>query len=376
MNVSISKIILEKHLNNYSSTILLVFDNDGIIHHANDFVKNLTGQQLSGSHLKNVFLSFGPGKPWDDIPQSPTEIRLMNITTLDGNPETYYFRFYLEEELTIAIGELDQKEMQALRKNMINLNTDLSNKTRELQKKNIELEQLNKIKNKFLGIAAHDLRSPLNSILGFCELLTDYSDAFDELKKGEFLDGIRSSANFMLSLINDLLDVTKIEYGALEINLEFIDVNHLFQKVIDVNQMLANKKKINIAFHPLSSPYLFPLDGLRLLQVMNNLLSNAIKFSEPHTEINVSIEDINKKLQVAVSDQGPGIPEEELSMLFKVFSQTSIKSKDGEASSGLGLAICKKIIEKHGGEIKVASRVGHGTTFSFTLPVSERKEKL
>jgi len=112
------------------------------------------------------------------------------------------------------------------------------------------------------------------------------------------------------------------------------------------------------------------------LQVMNNLLSNAIKFSEPHTEINVSIEDINKKLQVAVSDQGPGIPEEELSMLFKVFSQTSIKSKDGEASSGLGLAICKKIIEKHGGEIKVASRVGHGTTFSFTLPVSERKEKL
>ncbi len=375
MNASNPEKFLKEHINNHSSNILLVFDRNSIILNANQFIKNLTGQNLVGAHLEKVFLSFGKTKPWEDIPETPEELRLLNITTTDGNPETYYFRFYKDGEETTAIGELDQREMHALRQSMINLNADLSNKTRELQKKNIELEELNKIKNKFLGIAAHDLRSPLNSILGFCELLTDYNDAFDEYKKGEFLDGIRSSANFMLSLINDLLDVTKIEYGALEINVDFIDINHLFRKVIDVNQMLANKKKIKILFSPLNTAFLYPLDGLRLLQVMNNLLSNAIKFSETGTTVNVNIKEKEEILQVSVADQGPGIPEDELSLLFKVFSKTSIKSSDGESSSGLGLAICKKIIEKHGGEINVMSKVGHGTKFSFTLPVAEKKEK-
>lgn len=249
------------------------------------------------------------------------------------------------------------------------LYNELANLQRELSKKNIELEKLNEEKNRFLGIAAHDLRNPLNAIQMYSEFLSD--EAFDVLtpEQREFVSIIYSSSQFMLRLVNDLLDVAKIESGKLELNLVRTDLIDLIKHNVILNSAMASRKNIRIDFD--SDPDIPEtlIDTAKIEQVLNNLIVNAIKFSSPGGVICVKVSKSDGEVVLSVKDQGPGIPSDEIDKLFKPFQRTSVRSTAGEDSTGLGLAIVRKIITGHKGRVWVESEVGNGSTFYVVLPL-------
>lgn len=228
------------------------------------------------------------------------------------------------------------------------------------------LHALNEQKNKFLGMAAHDLRNPIGGILGYSELLLE--EPLDE-ETATVVRKIQSSSQFMLRLLNDLLDLSQIESGKLELRKEPTDLEALVTQNVELNRILAHKKRITIDLR--SEPGLPPLeiDPAKVEQVLSNLISNAVKYSHPDTTVTVTVERREGDVLVAVRDQGQGIPAEELHKVFQEFQKTSVQSTAGEKSTGLGLAIVQKIVDGHGGRIGVESEVGRGSTFSFTLPV-------
>jgi CheY-like chemotaxis protein/nitrogen-specific signal transduction histidine kinase len=254
---------------------------------------------------------------------------------------------------------------------MTKLNNELAGMQRELFKKNAQLEDLNAQKNQFLGMAAHDLRNPLGVIKSYSELL--FSELGPKIgdEQREFLDIIRSSSNFMLGMVDDLLNVSTIEAGKLELNLESVDILGAVDYNVQLNRVFAERKNIEIEMVKESDVPPMQLDLSKIGQVLNNLLSNAVKYSHPNTQVRVHIRCDDNNLVVAVADQGQGIPAEELGQLFQAFQKTSVKSTAGESSTGLGLMIVRRIVEGHGGRIWVESEVGMGSTFSFSLPVVE-----
>lgn len=248
------------------------------------------------------------------------------------------------------------------------LNNELVTAQRELIKRNIELERLNEIKNQFIGVAAHDLRNPLHIIEGYSQMLLDrlFGDLTPEQHK--FISVIRKNSDFMLKLITDLLYISKIEAGKLQLELEVADLVALLERNVELNRLLAEQKRISILFRREGDFPPLALDAPKIEQVLNNLISNALKFSNPRTTVEVLARGGEGEAVVSVKDEGQGIPADELHRLFIPFENLSVKSTGGEQSTGLGLAIVKRIVEGHKGRIWVESEVGVGSTFYFTLP--------
>jgi two-component system, sensor histidine kinase and response regulator len=250
--------------------------------------------------------------------------------------------------------------------------THLQNRrlTMRLLQANEELRELNKLKNKFLGMAAHDLRNPLAGIQGFSEILAsgDAGEVNDEQK--EYLDIIQECAVFMFSLVDDLLDVAVIESGKFELDLKPGSINDLVQRRVRLVSPMAIKKHLTIRTS-LEDARQVPFDSNRLSQVVDNLLTNAIKFSPPGKTITVSVKEGEAMIEINIRDEGPGISEEEQSRLFGDFQRLSSRPTAGEESTGLGLFISKKIAKAHGGIIRVDSRLGEGSTFTLVLPMDQ-----
>ena len=238
-------------------------------------------------------------------------------------------------------------------------------KSRYLQ----ELIELNELKNKFLGMAAHDLRNPLSIIKGYLELFlsNDLGGLTDDQR--EVLYEMNQTSDVMLGLINDLLDVSAIETGNLQLKRQPTKPSELLQATQKSLRVLARAKSIEIKLDlPISLPIL-QIDQARIKQVLTNLITNAVKYSFAHTVILLSARVFEKEVWISVKDQGQGIPVEEMKHLFKEFSRTSVKPTAGERSIGLGLAITRRIVEAHGGIIWVDSEIGKGSTFTFSLPI-------
>lgn len=239
----------------------------------------------------------------------------------------------------------------------------------ELRAKNEELERLNTLKNQFLGIATHDLRSPLNIILAYsqilltprmCKNLTD--------KQVEMVHSVQTACQFMWRLVNDLLDISTIEAGRLDLSPVPTDLDALLQANVERNRLLAERKDIDVALEVEEGLPELPLDPFKFEQVLNNLLDNAVKFSEAGSTIAVRAKHVGDQVEVSVSDCGPGIASEDVETLFKPFEKKGTGTQ-GEKGTGLGLAIVRKIIEKHQGSIRVESAPGEGATFFVSLPL-------
>lgn len=246
--------------------------------------------------------------------------------------------------------------------------TELENQKKQLVKQNETLKSLNEQKSKFLGIAAHDLRNPIGAINSFSEILLESGNEFPAEEKEEFLTLIKDSSQFSLRLLNELLDISNIERGKLQLEKNIEDIESIVHDTIKINKVFARKKKIKIVKQFQLDQSKIQLDKNKVEQVLHNLLSNAIKYSNPDTTITVSISDKDSMLEISIKDQGVGIPESELSKLFTEFGTTSAKTTANESSTGLGLAIAKKIVNGHGGEILVKSKLNEGSEFLFTLP--------
>lgn len=243
------------------------------------------------------------------------------------------------------------------------------NQQQELEEKNEALAKLNEEKNYFLGVASHDLRNPLGNIITLAGFLEDECKSQLSEDNKQYLELIISTGTQMLAMLNDLLDVSKIESGQMELQLTEHHPVDIITRVINEYRLSAQRKNINLHFSAAADLKPVKIDALQIMQVLNNLISNAIKYSVQNTSVEIVAELKGDTIQFAVIDQGQGIPEKEIEQVFVPFRKTSVKSTAGEKSTGLGLTIAKKVIEAHGGNIGVKSEVGKGSTFYFTLPL-------
>lgn len=235
----------------------------------------------------------------------------------------------------------------------------------------IRLKELNELKDRFLGIAAHDLRGPLASIRGFSEVLLDGDAGPLTGEQREFAGIIHEVSEGMLALVNDLLDISVIESGKLDLRPREASLADVVRERVRLLEVVARKKNSTIETQTGDFNRTLPFDPDRIGQVVDNLVGNAIKFSPAGSRIQVIVEDGGGCATVTVRDNGPGIKPEEQARLFDAFQKLSARPTGGEQSTGLGLSIVKKIVEAHQGTVGVESEPGGGARFFFTLPCPE-----
>lgn len=243
----------------------------------------------------------------------------------------------------------------------------------ELRERIEKLQGLNRSKDEFVGMAAHDLRSPLAVVEMYAALLLENPRGCLTTKEQDLLHAIKNQGRFMRNLINELLDVAQIESGHLDLKVQSGNWAEFVCRNVDLNGALAGRRSVRIeAEVAAAESFVIPFDPNRMEQVLNNLLVNAVKFSPPESRIVVRIHREGESIWTGILDSGPGIPAAELPTLFKPFHRGSAPTLTGERSTGLGLPIARLIVEAHGGRIGVESEPGRGSTFYFTLPLSGR----
>ena len=251
------------------------------------------------------------------------------------------------------------------------LNDRLEQQHQEVTRLNAELDQAGKLKDQFLANMSHELRTPLNSVIGFSDLLLDMvsADGLDVATQRDYLETIARNGRHLLGLINELLDLSKIAAGRMELRLEPLDLHELLHEAADSVRAQLEARKHTLAIEPPRDRVLVQADRGRLHQVLLNLLSNAIKFTTDGGRIAVSarLEDPGR-VRIAVSDSGIGIAAEDQGKLFQEFVQLDASASRRYEGTGLGLALSKRLVELHGGTIGVESQLGKGSTFWFTLP--------
>lgn len=263
--------------------------------------------------------------------------------------------------------EIDREMLRDLLRRNYLANRLLDERMREIDRKNVELQRVNKVKNDFLAMASHDLRGPLGVVRISASILSDsLSDNLTEDQK-TLVQQIHGASDFVLQLLDDLLDVAVLESGGVKLSLKERDYGTFVRDVIEANRAIAEAKDIRLSLECPPDVGEVCFDETRLRQVLNNLIGNAVKFSHRETAIVVTVEADGPRLATHVTDQGQGIPKTELPKLFQDFHRGSVKSTGGERSTGLGLSIARRIVEAHGGEIRVESEVGRGSRFSVLL---------
>lgn len=254
------------------------------------------------------------------------------------------------------------------RKKIEELAAQLEEKREVLELRNREVERANRMKSEFLANMSHELRTPLHSIIGFSELLSE--DEAGELNKKQKrqLDHILKGARHLLSLINDILDLSKIEAGRLELHPESFVADGAISEVLTIVSPMAAAKKIAIRKETEPDLVIWA-DRLRFKQILYNLLSNAVKFTPDAGTVLISGALKGGSVEISVTDSGIGIPPEEQDAIFDEFHQANETTRGVKEGTGLGLTICRRLVENHGGQIGVTSKVGKGSCFTFTLPL-------
>lgn len=366
-----SFITIEDYLCNHAQLILFVISEEGIVLKSNTFTQNKLGRSPVGEHFRNFFANINEGINFETWVSESILKQLANLNTADGMPESFYFTTILSNEGIIIIGETETGENEMLRTSILSLNAELNNMLRSLGKQKIELEQANKSKNMLLGMAAHDLRNPLNNILMYCEYLKEFEADNFNTETNAILDNITKSSYYMLKIIEDFLEMAQLDTGYIVLKKELVNLNEFIKETVHLNSIVAQKKSITIKTNLGDESAEVLIDSQKMQQVFNNLISNAIKFSYSGSTIEIRASINSTFLEVSVADHGQGIPADEIDKLFKPFSKLSVRPTAGEHSTGLGLSITKKILEAHGGRIWVTSEPRKGSIFTFSLPLNK-----
>ncbi len=261
-----------------------------------------------------------------------------------------------------------ERDLAAAQERLEERNEALSRRTRELAEKNLELERATQAKSDFLASMSHELRTPLNSIIGFSELLAEQIAGPLEPRQREYLGHVVEAGKHLLSIINDILDLSKIEAGRVELRRETGSLALLARSVLEMVAPIAAKKRIQVAADVPDDLPALEVDPVRTKQILYNLLSNAIKFTAVEGRVALEARASADRMTVSVDDTGIGIRSEDLSRLFRPFGQLEAGMRKPEGT-GLGLALSKHLVELHGGSIRVESELGRGSRFTFTLPL-------
>jgi PAS domain S-box-containing protein len=238
----------------------------------------------------------------------------------------------------------------------------------ELARARDRAEQESRYKSQFLANMSHEFRTPLNAIIGFSELLDEQTMGPLNERQKEFVGYVMQGGRHLLALINDILDLSKVEAGRMQLSRELVSVSSLVEDVRQTVRPLAEKQGINFSFQIADGlPEVF-VDPMRLRQILFNLISNGIKFNHRHGSVHLDVHADADRMSWVISDTGVGIREEDLSRLFREFERIEHQGPKPEGT-GLGLALTKRLVELHGGTIGVESRAGKGSTFTVSIPV-------
>jgi PAS domain S-box-containing protein len=245
---------------------------------------------------------------------------------------------------------------------------ELSAKNQQLEARNLDVERANRLKSEFLASMSHELRTPLHTIIGFSELLTEELEGPLNDKQKRFLGHILQDSRHLLELINEVLDLSKIEAGRLELQKEEMDFAGCLQEVVSGIEQQAAAKNIQVQVRNEFRGTLYA-DRTRVKEILYNLLSNALKFTPDRGDVWVETVVKGHELHVVVGDTGIGVHPEEHDIIFEKFYQVGSTTRGTREGTGLGLPITRKLVELHGGQIWLESRPGQGSRFSFTLPL-------
>ncbi len=267
------------------------------------------------------------------------------------------------------IGDLGQA-FNAMADYIATSHRELTQTQQELQQRNAALVEANRTKSNFLANMSHELRTPLNAIIGFAEILRH--QMFGPLgneRYTNYVDDIQRSGQHLLSLINDILDMSKIEAGRAALKLERQILSPLIERSIRMAQPIAERRGVNLQFRANGVDLSASCDSRAITQMVINLVSNAVKFSPPGGTVEVRLEPSSLGgAKISVTDGGPGIEEEVLPHLFEAYAHRAAMTTQRQDGVGLGLAITKALIELHNGQIRVVTQPGHGTTMTLELP--------
>lgn len=299
--------------------------------------------------------------------ESPTRLVLY---VLPPFWKTWYFRMAVVVLVALSLWSFHRLRIRRMEQSNTHLEKIIHERTNELKIKNDELEILNQKKNEFLGIAAHDLRNPLTTIIGYVQLMiNDIRHGHATMKEVESdLDTVHKVSQQMASLVSTLLDWSAIEAGKVNLEKHSESLQRIIDECENLHRRAAEQKNIRLAVErPVLMPNVY-VDRNRILEVMDNLLSNAIKYTHPGGAVRVFCEPTDREVCVHVEDTGQGLSQEDLNKVFKSYQKLSARPTAGEVSTGLGLAIVKKVVELHGGRVWVTSEKGKGSRFSFSVP--------
>ena len=330
--------------------------------------------------IQNGEFSWGEIRPGES-PTPGREMRLPSpdpgkeITVEPGPPHRLIMAIYVESQsAAFFIYESDAAESpftEDIVQNFKDLHPHITSAFIKTQLLN-ELRQLNEMKNEFLGIAAHDLRSPLSAIIGYLEIMLYdlQNNQFDAVSSAKDMQDLIRVARKMIHLITNLLDLSAIESGKIELELHKVNLSEILEESKKLHERNAGQKNIRLIVENDESLPAVIADSLRLSEVVDNLLSNAIKYTYAGGEVRVFCEVHTDEVVTNIVDTGMGISEDDMEKLFKGFAKLGSKPTGGELSTGLGLAIVKKIVDLHGGKVWVKSKKDQGSVFSFSLPVA------
>jgi signal transduction histidine kinase len=340
-------------------------------------------------------------KPIEQLEQSASDLRKGNFSARTGIQRGAYEVLELSKAFDGLASSLEKTmadrdaALEELRDLNASLETIVSDRTRELSLKNLELERANRQKSEFVAMMSHELRTPLNAIIGFSELLHDGVVGEISQEQRSCIEDIFSQGQHLLSLINDILDLSKVEAGRMELELSVVDVSELLHSSLNFVKARATNHRIRLMLEVDPGLGTIEADEKKLKQVLVNLLSNAVKFTKDGGEVRilvrlVSAEAFNQVLEhesvgaladralsferfvrIVVEDTGIGIPKEERNKLFKPFEQLDGSLSRKHEGSGLGLAIVKRLIELHNGAVTLTSEVGQGSRFSVWIPLRQ-----
>ena len=257
---------------------------------------------------------------------------------------------------------------QELRTHAARMEAEIYQRARDLQQKNIDLEKANRTKDQFLSSMSHELRTPLHTVIGFAELLIEEMQGPLNEKQKRYVGHIQRDAQHLLALINEILDLSKIEAGRLELRRETLAPDAVIEEAISSIRPRAEDKSIRIQTDIGMLPAL-SADRLRLKQILLNLLSNSVKFTPEGGEIRIEATWNPGGVTISVTDTGTGIPSDQSIAVFDKFYQVGSIAKATGVGTGLGLAITKALVEQHGGAIWLDSEPGRGACFTFTIPI-------
>lgn len=359
------------YLADTAPVLAFVLDAERRVRQPNQYARAMLGPELEGRAFASLLPELITPPDVDSLAETPEVVTMVTLATAVGAPESYRFRFHaLADRALLALGSPDVDAASRLQSALLGLNQELSNRSRQLQRANAELTGLNRLKNQFLGMAAHDLRRPINVVMIYTEFVLAEAAAQLSAEHQAFLRTSLAAATDMRRLIDSFLDLAVMESGRLQLDLQPISASDIVAGMLPIAKLTTSRRQLTLTVDVADAARTVLGDIAKLQQVLSNLIDNAIQHSQPGQRIWLSAAWQTERLVFAVRDEGAGLAPALHGRVFEAFERIGTAKSAEERQAGLGLAIARMIVEAHQGRIWIDSQPGRGATISFSLPVA------